>query len=149
MEMALITIMAILFAICFCLGVKLLFELAELKSVSRFAMEKVLNAVILFMLAGASLMIAICGGFLLQNKEPEQPDQAVLAQELCEENYICYELVETLADYTDYTELEIAEYFVIVYDNVDAFVAIQMLDDTLDDDQIQAIMEISAMKQER
>lgn len=146
MEMALIIIMAILFAICFGLGVKLLFELANLKSVSRFAMEKACNVAIIFMLAGASLMIAICGGFVLQEKEP---DQAILAQELCEENYICYELVETLADYTDYTELEIAEYFAIVYDNVDAFIAIQMLDDTLDDDQINAIMEISAMKQAR
>ena len=68
-------------------------------------------------------------------------------QILCEENNICYELVETVAEYTDYTELEVAQFFTIVSDDVEAWDAVKMILDNPTDEQVNAIMEISGMKQ--
>ena len=68
-------------------------------------------------------------------------------QNMCEENNICYELVETVAEYTDYTELEVAQFFTIVSDDVEAWDAVKMIMDDPTEEQINAIMEISGMKQ--
>ena len=68
--------------------------------------------------------------------------------EKCTEHCISYELVETVAENTDYTIEEVADFFIIVNDNMEAWDAIKLLDSSLTDEQINAIMEISAMKQE-
>jgi hypothetical protein len=68
-------------------------------------------------------------------------------QDICEENSICYELVETIAENTNYTEKQITDFFIIVSDDIEAWDAIKMLDSSLTDEQINAIMEISEMKQ--
>jgi hypothetical protein len=68
--------------------------------------------------------------------------------EKCTEHYISYELVETVAENTDYTIEEVTDFFIIVNDNMEAWDAIKLLDSSLTDEQINAIMEISAMKQE-
>ena len=69
--------------------------------------------------------------------------------QICEENAICYELVQTVAENTDYSEYEVAEFFAIISDDIEAWHAIKLLDNTLTDEQIDAIMEISAMRQEQ
>ena len=79
----------------------------------------------------------------LQDPQPE----AATIEVQCEQNAICYELVETVAEYTDYTEQEIVDFFVIVSDDIDAWTAIRLLDSSLTEGQINAILEISAMKQ--
>ena len=68
-------------------------------------------------------------------------------QEICEKNNICYELVETVAEYTDYTELEVVQFFAIVSDDVEAWDAVKMIMNNPTDEQINAIMELSALKQ--
>lgn len=68
-------------------------------------------------------------------------------EQICEDYAICYELVETIAEYTDYSEQDIAQFFAIVCDDIEPYEAIKMLDSSLTDEQIDAIMEISAMKQ--
>ena len=68
--------------------------------------------------------------------------------EKCTEHYISYELVETVAENTDYTVEEVTDFFIIVSDDMEAWDAIKLLDSSLTDEQINAIMEISAMKQE-
>ena len=70
-------------------------------------------------------------------------------EEICYQNSISYELVETVAEYTHYTEEEVVNFFIIIADDIEAWEAIKMLDSSLTDDQIQAIMEISAMKQDK
>jgi hypothetical protein len=75
-------------------------------------------------------------------------DKAFSVEELCGEYAISYELVQTVAEYTDYTEQEVADFFIIVSEsNVEAYDAIKMLDSSLTEKQINAIMEISAMRQ--
>lgn len=149
MEIILITVTAVLFIVCISIGYKFLFDLAKCKTISKIAMEKILNTAMMFMLAGVTLAVAVCGALVLANQEPKQPDQAVLAKEIAEANYICYEIVETVAEYTNYNELEIIQFFVIVSDDMEVWDAIKILDGTLTDVQIEAIMEISAMKQEQ
>ena len=68
-------------------------------------------------------------------------------QEICEEYSISYGLVQTTAEFTNYTEEEIIDFFVIVSDNVEAYEAIQMLDSSLTDAQINSILELGAIKQ--
>jgi hypothetical protein len=68
-------------------------------------------------------------------------------QEECEKHSICYELVQTIAENTNYTEKQITDFFIIVSDDIEAWDAIKMLDSSLTDEQINAIMEISEMKQ--
>ena len=68
-------------------------------------------------------------------------------QNICEENNICYELVQTIAENTNYTEKQVTDFFIIVSDDIEAWDAIKMLDSSLTDEQINAIMEISEMKQ--
>jgi hypothetical protein len=68
--------------------------------------------------------------------------------EKCTEHCISYELVETVAENTDYTREEVTDFFIIVNDDMEAWDAIKLLDSSLTDEQINAIMEISAMKQE-
>ena len=68
--------------------------------------------------------------------------------EKCTEHCISYELVETVAENTDYTIEEVTDFFIIVNDDMEAWDAIKLLDSSLTDEQINAIMEISAMKQE-
>ena len=75
-------------------------------------------------------------------------DKVISVEELCGEYAISYELVQTVAEYTDYTEQEVADFFIIVSEsNVEAYDAIKMLDSSLTEKQINAIMEISAMRQ--
>lgn len=74
-------------------------------------------------------------------------DKVISVEELCGEYAISYELVQTVAEYTDYTEQEVADFFIIVSEsNVEAYDAIKMLDSSLTEKQINAIMEISAMR---
>ena len=68
-------------------------------------------------------------------------------KEECEQYSICYELVETVAENTDYSRKEVLDFFIIVHDDMEAWDAIKMLDNSLTDEQVNAIMEISAMKQ--
>lgn len=68
-------------------------------------------------------------------------------QQLCEENSISYGLVQAVAEYTDKTEKEVTQFFIIVQDDVEAYEAIQMLDNSLTEKQINAILELGAMKQ--
>ena len=68
-------------------------------------------------------------------------------QNICEENNICYELVQTIAENTNYTEKQVTDFFIIVSDDIEAWDAIKMLDSSLTNEQINAIMEISEMKQ--
>lgn len=111
--------------------------------------EEIVQLMISALLAG----IFLAGGaFSLPNsidnyKETKAIEAAPTIQEQCEENAICYELVETVAEYTDYTEQEIVDFFVIVSDDIDAWTAIRLLDSSLTEGQINAILEISAMKQ--
>ena len=69
-------------------------------------------------------------------------------ENFCEEYNICYELVETVAEYTDYSKEDVAKFFTIVQDDVEAWEAIKMLDSSLTDQDIDAIMRVSALKQE-
>lgn len=84
----------------------------------------------------------ICVGIDQKNSVPEPTPQ-----EICEENSISYGLVQAVAEYTDKTEEEITQFFIIVQDDVEAYEAIQMLDNSLTEKQINAILEIGAMKQ--
>lgn len=75
-------------------------------------------------------------------------DKAISVEELCGQHAIAYELVQAVAEYTDYTEQEVADFFIIVSEsNIEAYDAIRMLDNSLTEKQINAIMEISAMRQ--
>ena len=75
-------------------------------------------------------------------------DKAISVEELCGQHAIAYELVQAVAEYTDYTEQEVADFFIIVSEsNIEAYDAIKMLDSSLTEKQIDAIMEISAMRQ--
>lgn len=75
-------------------------------------------------------------------------DKAISVEELCGQHAIAYELVQAVAEYTDYTEQEVADFFIIVSgSNIEAYDAIKMLDNSLTEKQINAIMEISAMRQ--
>ena len=85
-------------------------------------------------------IVFFCGVFILIFTEPT-------IQEKCKENAICYELVQTVAEYTNYTEGEVANFFIMVSDNVEAWDAVKMILDNPTEEQVNAIMEISAMKQ--
>ena len=75
-------------------------------------------------------------------------DKAISVEQLCGEHAVSYELVQVVAEYTEYTEQEIADFFIIVsQSNIEAYDAIKMLDSSLTESQIYAIMEISAMRQ--
>ena len=63
-------------------------------------------------------------------------------------NSISYELVETVAEHTHRTEKEIADFFIIVCDDMEAWDAIKLLDNSLTDSQVDAILEISAMREQ-
>ena len=97
-----------------------------------------------FVLTGVGVWAVIMGCAGLESLD--QP-AAMNVQQVCEENAICYELVQTVAEYTDYTEEEITEFFLIVSDDIDAWTAIHLLDGSLTGEQIDALLEISAMKQ--
>lgn len=75
-------------------------------------------------------------------------NKTISVEELCGQHAIAYELVQAVAEYTDYTEQEVVDFFIIVSEsNIEAYDAIKMLDNSLTDAQVSAIMEISAMKQ--
>ena len=97
------------------------------------------SAIVFF--SALSMALIIAGLFSTVIK----PEQTV--SQLCEEYAICYELVETVAENTKYSEEDVAKFFVIVSDDMEAWDAIRMLDNSLTDEQINALMEISAMKQ--
>ena len=101
-----------------------------------------ITATFVLTLVGVWVLVMGCFGL----GAPDQP-AAMNVQQVCEENAICYELVQTVAEYTDYTEEEITEFFLIVSDDIDAWTAIHLLDGSLTGEQIDALLEISAMKQ--
>lgn len=68
-------------------------------------------------------------------------------KEKCKNAHISYELVETTAQYTDYTEEQVFEFFSIVADSCEPYEAIRLLDNDLADSQIMSIIELSDMKQ--
>lgn len=148
MKMIVFIILAISVAICFILTVLALSQLLRRKSISHIRND-VLQTWIGAFMCGAGLVAAISliygvGG------EPgvfAPKPNVITIQEQCEQNAICYELVETVAGYTDYTEQEIVDFFIIVSDDIDAWTAIHLLDGSLTGEQIDALLEISAMKQ--
>lgn len=85
-------------------------------------------------------IVFFCGIFISIFTEPT-------IQEKCEENAICYELVQTVAEYTNYTEGEVANFFIVVSDDMEAWDAVKMMLDNPTEEQVNAIMEISAMRQ--
>ena len=148
MKMIVFIVLAISVAVCFILSVSALSQLLHRKSISHIRYD-VLYTWIGAFICGAGLITTISliygvGG------EPgvfaPEPN-VVTIQEQCEQNAICYELVETIAEYTDYTEQEIVDFFIIVSDDIDAWTAIHLLDGSLTGEQIDALLEISAMKQ--
>ena len=99
-----------------------------------------------------AVLAIMCGFFMatgsIVTANGVTEDKAISVEELCGQHVIAYELVQTVAEYTDYTEQEVADFFIIVSEsNVEAYDAIRMLDNSLTDRQIEAIMEISAMRQ--
>ena len=104
-----------------------------------FMKKRDITNILLSSIIGTSFMIS---GFGLACLSIE-----MTPQEICEEYSICYELVETVAENTKYSEADVAKFFIIVSDDVEAWDAIKMLDSSLTDEQVNAIMEIRAMKQ--
>ena len=148
MKMIVFIVLVISVAICLILSILTLSQLLHRKSISHVRND-VLNAWISAFMCGAGLVAAISliygvGG------EPgvfAPKPNVITIEEQCEQNAICYELVETVAEYTDYTEQEIVDFFIIVSDDIDAWTAIHLLDGSLTGEQIDALLEISAMKQ--
>ena len=104
-----------------------------------FMKKRDITNILLSSVIGTSFMF---GGFTLACSSIE-----MTPREICEEYAICYELVETIAENTKYSEEDVAKFFAIVSDDMEAWDAIKMLDNALTDEQINALMEISAMKQ--
>ena len=148
MKMIVFIVLVISVAICFILTVSALAQLLRRKSISHIRND-VLHTWIGAFMCGAGLIAAISliygvGG------EPgvfAPKSNVITIKEQCEQNSICYELVETVAEYTDYTEQEIVDFFIIVSDDIDAWTAIHLLDGSLTGEQIDALLELSAMKQ--
>ena len=90
----------------------------------------------------------LSGAFLIAGLAiSSMPSVVMTPKTICDNYAISYELVETVAEYTNYNEYEVANFFVIVADDVEAWEAIKLLDKSLTDAQVEAIMEISSMKQ--
>ncbi len=134
--------------VCFILSVSTMVQLFNRKSVCRIRHSILYSWIGAFMcgaglIAILSLIYGVAGEPGVFASEPS----IITVQEQCEQNAICYELVETVAEYTDYSEQEIVDFFIIVSDDIDAWTAIHLLDGSLTGEQIDALLEISAMKQ--
>ena len=104
-----------------------------------------LGAVAIF--CGMLLASASCltGFGIIEN---DKAVEVVSIEEVCGVNCISYELVVTVAEHTHLTEQEVMEFFLIVCDDMDAWDAIKLLDNTLTDSQIDALLEISSMREQ-
>lgn len=122
------------------LGIIFIFISITIITLAAINFMKDMDALFLGVSCGALLATGIFCILIFSSLEPN-------VEQLCEENSISYGLVQTIAEYTDKSEREIAEFFIIVYDDVEAYEAIQMLDSSLTEKQINAILEIGAMKQ--
>ena len=76
-----------------------------------------------------------------------EPKRIISVETICDEYAISYELVETVAEYLDYSEREVAQFFIIVADDMEPYDAIALLDHKLTEEQIEALLELSSIKQ--
>ena len=99
----------------------------------------------LLVLGVIKIIFGVYATFLITNMAPMN-----VSQKECSDNHISYELVQTTAEFTDKTEKEVLDFFIIMSNaEVDSFDAVSYLAPELTDDEVLSIITAADMKQKK
>lgn len=97
----------------------------------------------LLILGGIKIIFGIYAACLITYLVPMH-----VSQKECSDNHISYELVQTTAEFTDKTEKEVLDFFIIMSNaEVDSFDAVSYLAPELTDAEVLSIIAAADMKQ--
>ena len=100
---------------------------------------------ILLILGGIKIIFGIYVACLITYMAPMH-----VSQKECSDNHISYELVQTTAEFTDKTEKEVLDFFIIMSNaEVDSFDAVSYLAPELTDDEVLSIITAADIKQKK